>query len=304
MAEIKRVTLHPLKTDGTIDTNINLYPKTLVTGIVNEEGEAVSFPDDSTLVHNSGNENIGGEKTFTNNVTIATPAGWAGLYFSTDEGKSLAHIEMGEKGIELRSENNFPNSPYYKQYASFNIDPMYGAEFNLYDKGIYFRQRAMQNLCSGYLRFENVNNVDELHLVTYSNDVQTDIVFPAGIDDRVELATKDNCGTKLYEHKLTIQVGSLYYHFRFTSTFSTRITSYELYKSLIVSGPVSITKYAPKSNVFNFYYGGVSDFDKLVVNVGFNYNNDILFSYFNSDGIYKTDGLLHVEGMTDEVTPL
>lgn len=75
MAEIKRVTLHPLNPDGTIDTNTNLYPKILATGIVNEEGEAVSFPDDSTLVHNSGNENIGGEKTFTNNVTIATPAG-------------------------------------------------------------------------------------------------------------------------------------------------------------------------------------------------------------------------------------
>lgn len=202
MAEIKRVTLHPLNPDGTIDTNTNLYPKTLATGIVNEEGEAVSFPDDSTLVHNSGNENIGGEKTFTNNITIATPAGWAGLYFSTDEGKSLAHIEMGEKGIKLRSEDNNPDSSHYKQYASFNIDPIYGAEFNLYDKGIYFRQRAMQNLCSGYLRFENVNNVDELHLVTYSNDVQTDIVFPAAIDDRVELATKDNCGTKLYRHYL------------------------------------------------------------------------------------------------------
>ena len=125
MAEIKRVTLHPLNPDGTIDTNTNLYPKTLTTGIVNEEGEAVNFPDDSNLVHNTGNENIGGIKTFT--------------------------------------------------------DPI----------------RLKKDLCSANLRFITQDNVDELHLVTYSNDVQTDIVFPAAIDDRVELATKEDCPTNL-----------------------------------------------------------------------------------------------------------
>lgn len=130
MAEIKRVTLHPLKTDGSIDENVNLYPKTLTTGIVDENGNAVNFPDDSTLVHNTGNENIDGIKTFTNPI------------------------------------------------------------------------RLKKDLCSANLRFQTENNVDELHLVTYSNDVQTDIVFPAGIDDRVELATKDDCGTKLYRHYL------------------------------------------------------------------------------------------------------
>ena len=200
MAEIKRVTLHPLNPDGTIDTNTNLYPKTLTTGIVNEEGEAVNFPDDSVLVHNSGNENIGGEKTFTNNITIATPAGWAGLYLSTDAGQSLGFIEMGEKGTTISSTDNFydpedPN-PYYGKTVGFNIDVRTGAHFNLYDGKISFSQRMMQNPCSGYLQFKNINNVDELHLVTYSNDVQTDIVFPAGIDDRVELATKDQIDQK------------------------------------------------------------------------------------------------------------
>lgn len=38
MAEIKRVTLHPLKKDGTIDDSINLYPKTLSDGIVDRDG--------------------------------------------------------------------------------------------------------------------------------------------------------------------------------------------------------------------------------------------------------------------------
>ncbi len=41
MAEIKRITLHPLKEDGTIDLNTNLYPKTLLDGVVNREGEEV-----------------------------------------------------------------------------------------------------------------------------------------------------------------------------------------------------------------------------------------------------------------------
>lgn len=43
MAEIKRVTLHPLKSDGTMDLNTNLYPKTLLDGIVNRDGEEVDI---------------------------------------------------------------------------------------------------------------------------------------------------------------------------------------------------------------------------------------------------------------------
>jgi len=39
--ERKRVTLHPLKDDGTMDLNTNLYPKTFLDGIVNRDGEEV-----------------------------------------------------------------------------------------------------------------------------------------------------------------------------------------------------------------------------------------------------------------------
>ena len=41
MAENKRITLHPLKPDGTIDLSINLYPKTLDNAIVDENGQEV-----------------------------------------------------------------------------------------------------------------------------------------------------------------------------------------------------------------------------------------------------------------------
>ena len=43
MPEIKRVTLHPLKSDGTVDTSVNLYPKTLVDGIVDRNGNPVDI---------------------------------------------------------------------------------------------------------------------------------------------------------------------------------------------------------------------------------------------------------------------
>lgn len=40
--ERKRVTLHPLKSDGTIDLDVNLYPKTFLDGIVDREGNPVA----------------------------------------------------------------------------------------------------------------------------------------------------------------------------------------------------------------------------------------------------------------------
>lgn len=49
MATLKRITLHPLDTDGNIDEDINLYPKTLVTGIVDEEGEELDIATQDEL---------------------------------------------------------------------------------------------------------------------------------------------------------------------------------------------------------------------------------------------------------------
>ena len=51
MKEIKRkrVTLHPLNPDGTLDLTTNLYPKTLVDGIVDKNGNSVVLPQDAEL---------------------------------------------------------------------------------------------------------------------------------------------------------------------------------------------------------------------------------------------------------------
>ena len=47
--ERKRVTLHPVKEDGTMDLEINLYPKTLVNGIVDSDGNEVDITTQAEL---------------------------------------------------------------------------------------------------------------------------------------------------------------------------------------------------------------------------------------------------------------
>jgi len=68
MAEIKRVTLHPLKKDGSIDTDINLYPKTLVDGVVDREGNEVDIATQQELNETSQelNQSISAVRDLTN----------------------------------------------------------------------------------------------------------------------------------------------------------------------------------------------------------------------------------------------
>ena len=48
-AEMKRVTLHPLLEDGSMDTSVNLYPKTLINGIVDDKGNPVKVITEADL---------------------------------------------------------------------------------------------------------------------------------------------------------------------------------------------------------------------------------------------------------------
>ena len=51
MAEVKkkRVTLHPLRKDGRMDTSVNLYPKCFLDGIVDRQGQPVQVALESEI---------------------------------------------------------------------------------------------------------------------------------------------------------------------------------------------------------------------------------------------------------------
>ena len=84
--ERKRITLHPVLDDGTVDTNVNLYPKTFLDGIVNREGEEVKVAteedvtelqteieekaNNDAVVHLTGDEDIDGVKNFTSGIML------------------------------------------------------------------------------------------------------------------------------------------------------------------------------------------------------------------------------------------
>ena len=71
MAENKRITLHPIKEDGTLDLDVNLYPKTLKTGIVDEEGTEVAIVDQTevTALLEEKVDKVEGKELSTNDFT-------------------------------------------------------------------------------------------------------------------------------------------------------------------------------------------------------------------------------------------
>lgn len=58
MPEIKRVTLHPLNPDGSIDENVNLYPKSMVSGLVDDEGNPMPGKGLSTNDYTDEDKNL------------------------------------------------------------------------------------------------------------------------------------------------------------------------------------------------------------------------------------------------------
>ena len=69
--ERKRVTLHPMNEDGTIDTSVNLYPKTFIDGIVDRNGNSVSVQRQLTA---------GANITINSNNVISATGGGGAIY--------------------------------------------------------------------------------------------------------------------------------------------------------------------------------------------------------------------------------
>ena len=158
MAEIKRVTLHPLKPSGEIDTDVNLYPKTLVDGIVDREGNEVE------VVTTNTEQIITGEKRFSNDVRISN------LLINThrDEEGSYATLEW-----DISSEATSEISPYEIKInggnQTFNSTGVYNV-----DGGLKFGE--------GYIYLQNSNN--EFYFPSHSgilattSDIKTYKTFP------------------------------------------------------------------------------------------------------------------------------
>ena len=68
----KRVTLHPVKEDGSLDMSINLYPKTFIDGIVDRQGEQVEVATKEELNEKQDVLTAGENITIEDNVISAT----------------------------------------------------------------------------------------------------------------------------------------------------------------------------------------------------------------------------------------
>lgn len=95
MAEIKRITLHPLFEDGRIDTDVNLYPKTLLDGIVDRSGNPVEIATKEEV--NSKQD------TLISGTNIKTVNSQSLL------GSGNIQISEGDVNISLNGEIYFPN---------------------------------------------------------------------------------------------------------------------------------------------------------------------------------------------------
>lgn len=97
MAEVKRVTLHPVRADGSMDTNINLYPKTLIDGIVDRQERSVEVQE----------KLIAGENIVIDGNRISATGGSEPIDAYTKE-ESDARFVSKEQGKGL-SQNDYTN---------------------------------------------------------------------------------------------------------------------------------------------------------------------------------------------------
>lgn len=117
MAEIKRVTLHPLYDDGTINKNVNIYPKTLIDGIVDREGNPVDIPalidqekERAESVEYELDNKINDEKTRAQTVEESL--------------NTKIHQEVEERqlaDIDLNNRIEYINTNYYNKSETDNL---------------------------------------------------------------------------------------------------------------------------------------------------------------------------------------
>lgn len=101
MAEHKRITLHPVKDDGTIDTDVNLYPKTFLDGIVNREGEEVEVALKEEIPTNVVSHEELQEGLDTKQDKIVATSADVGKLVGVDSNGNLTLVEAPSGGTKL-----------------------------------------------------------------------------------------------------------------------------------------------------------------------------------------------------------
>lgn len=123
MAEMKRITLHPLKPNGSIDESVNLYPKTLVNGVVDQNGEAVeiALKEDvpTNYVTTDTPQDIHAKKTHYNEIKVTEehnpgtavslkhPYGFHGQLSFTGDGHYSTNVNLQSQGLNGTDTNTY-----------------------------------------------------------------------------------------------------------------------------------------------------------------------------------------------------
>ena len=140
MAENKRVTLHPLKSDGSIDESINLYPKTLIDGVVDYDGNEVVVQEkleSGENIKTINNKDILGEGNVVINPILMqkprTPVTQQSPSILKKFGLDFEHSNFRTSRIYHFDEVGYPEhiENYYKQDTSNNT-PIYMDNFAEY----------------------------------------------------------------------------------------------------------------------------------------------------------------------------
>lgn len=130
MAEVekKRVTLHPLTENGEIDTSVNLYPKTLLDGIVNRDGEEVEVALKEDLNDFATKEEISECESKSNKVTSLSSSSTNTQYPSAKATYGYVEANKGTKLYKHSIILSFGGGRIYivstkkTAYTTLNID--------------------------------------------------------------------------------------------------------------------------------------------------------------------------------------
>ena len=205
MSDLRKITLHPILEDGTIDLSVNLYPKTFLNGIVGENGQEVEVALKSDIPEIPTNyvttdtyQDISGYKKFNNRTVFE-----GGIAL----GSGLRMLIDGEaiSDVDIKYEDPSLCAPVRLNLGVARIDSAKLVLGNC-DKSA----STYSDLGNAYIRrvYKTSNESGEFIDV----DKAYLLIPNKGTKQNPEtLATVSECGTKLYRHHINVQVTTLSY---------------------------------------------------------------------------------------------